>query len=133
MKTILTLGAVALTLIGCSGKEDIVNVSKRELPPQTTALSDADVEKMIVQAAAQRRWVCGHLKANSLVCTQDRRNIHLKVRVDYTKTDFSVTQISENTEDLHKKIVHRHNVWVKKLEKTIMDLFIKQNLKNVRK
>lgn len=133
VKKILTLGVVGLAVIGCSGKEDTVNVSKRELPPQTKTLGDSDVEKLIIQAAAQRRWVCGPLKANSLVCTQDRRNIHLKVQVDYTNTDFSVTQISEDTDNLHKKIIHRHNVWVKKLEKTIMDLFINHNLKNVSK
>lgn len=133
MKITLALGVVALILIGCSSKEDVINFYKRELPPQTKTLNDSDVEKLIIQAAAQRRWVCGPLKANSLVCTQDRRNIHLKVQVDYTNTDFSVTQISENTDNLHKKIIHRHNVWVKKLEKTIMDLFINHNLKNVSK
>ena len=133
VKKILTLGVVGLALIGCSGKEDTVNVSKRELPPQTKTLGDSDVEKLIIQAATQRHWACAPSKANSLVCTQDRRNIHLKVRVDYTKTDFSVTQLTEITENTHKKIIHRYNVWVKNLEKTIMEIFIKHNLKNVSK
>lgn len=132
-RSIFAICAIGASLMGCSQQEKTVNISHKDLPPQNSSMNDSEVGKLIIQAAAQRRWACGADQSNSLVCTQDARNIHLKVRIDYTKTDFSVTQLTEKQENLSKKILHRYNVWVKNLEKTILDVFTKNNLKNIKR
>ncbi len=129
MKMIFTVSTIGLIMMGCSRHEEVHNVEKRGLPAQTQTLSDAEIGKMISKAAARRRWTCGPVESNRMVCTQERLNPSLKIQIDFSKSDFSITQLTNTAGGSEQTIHRRYNKWIKNLEKTIMDLFIKHNLK----
>lgn len=112
----------------CSRYHDTYNVSKRELPANAQKMNDNEIETLILRAASRSKWICTQAGLKTLNCSVANVKHPAKIQIIYTHQDFSISHVNAGHLDQSDHQVHRnYNKWIKRLEKTILNTFIKKS------
>ncbi len=114
------VGIVLLVLTGC-GAASVYNIQNNPVEVKQSSTND-DIYKAIKRAGVSLGWIITKVKDGEAKATINLRTHQAVVRIDYNKTEYSITYLNSiNLKyDAQKNTIHsNYNSWIQNLEQAI--------------